>query len=204
MGSLKLYGMRAAFDEVMSYAVKRQHEPPRVVGDLLKAEIAEKQARSIKYQLTSAKLPLAKDLPDFQFEGTPINDALVKDLAGGGFLAQQRNLVLIGGTGTGKTHLAIAIARTCIRAGARGRFYNVVDLVNRLETEAAPAAKAVSPTTSPASTSSSSTSSAICPSPRPEASSCSISSVASTSAPRSSSPPISTSASGRACSARPR
>lgn len=136
MGSLKLYGMRAAFDEVMSHAVKRQHEPPRVVGDLLKAEIAEKQARSIKYQLTSAKLPLAKDLPDFQFEGTPINDALVKDLAGGGFLAQQRNLVLIGGTGTGKTHLAIAIARTCIRAGARGRFYNVVDLVNRLETQA--------------------------------------------------------------------
>jgi hypothetical protein len=60
----------------------------------------------------------------------------VKDLASGGFLAQQRNLVLIGGTGTGKTHLAIAIARTCIRAGARGRFYNVVDLVNRLETEA--------------------------------------------------------------------
>ena len=136
MGSLKLYGMRAAFDEVISHAVKRQHEPPRVVGDLLKAEIAEKQARSIKYQLTSAKLPLAKDLPDFQFEGTPINEALVKDLAGGGFLAQQRNLVLIGGTGTGKTHLAIAIARTCIRAGARGRFYNVVDLVNRLETEA--------------------------------------------------------------------
>ena len=136
MGSLKLYGMRAAFDEVMSHAVKRQHEPPRVVGDLLKAEIAEKQARSIKYQLTSAKLPLAKDLPDFQFDGTPINEALVKDLAGGGFLAQQRNLVLIGGTGTGKSHLAIAIARTCIRAGARGRFYNVVDLVNRLETEA--------------------------------------------------------------------
>ena len=136
MGSLKLYGMRAAFDEVMSHAVKRQHEPPRVVGDLLKAEIAEKQARSIKYQLTSAKLPLAKDLPDFQFEGTPINEPLLKDLAGGGFLAQQRNLVLIGGTGTGKTHLAIAIARTCIRAGARGRFYNVVDLVNRLETEA--------------------------------------------------------------------
>jgi DNA replication protein DnaC len=136
MGELKLYGMRAAFDEVISHAVKRRHEPPRVVGDLLKAEIAEKQARSIKYQLTSAKLPLAKDLPDFQFDGTPINEALVKDLAGGGFLAQQRNLVLIGGTGTGKTHLAIAVARACIRGGARGRFYNVVDLVNRLETEA--------------------------------------------------------------------
>lgn len=80
-------------------------------------------------------LPLAKDLDDFQFEGTPINQTLVNDLAGGGFIAQQRNAVLVGGTGTGKTHLAIAIARSCVRGGARGRFYNVVDLVNRLETE---------------------------------------------------------------------
>ena len=135
MGELKLYGMKAAFDEIMATAVKRQHEPQRIVGDLLNAEINEKQARSIKYQLTIAKLPLAKDLDDFQFEGTPINETLVNDLAGGGFIAQQRNAVLVGGTGTGKTHLAIAIARSCIRSGARGRFYNVVDLVNRLETE---------------------------------------------------------------------
>jgi len=135
MGELKLYGMKAAFDEIMATAVKRQHEPQRIVGDLLNAEISEKQARSIKYQLTIAKLPLAKDLADFQFEGTPINQTLVNELAGGDFIAQQRNAVLVGGTGTGKTHLAIAIARSCIRGGARGRFYNVVDLVNRLETE---------------------------------------------------------------------
>jgi DNA replication protein DnaC len=135
MGELKLYGMKAAFDEIMATAVKRQHEPQRIVGDLLNAEINEKQARSIKYQLTIAKLPLAKDIADFQFDGTPINQTLVNDLAGGGFIAQQRNVVLVGGTGTGKTHLAIAIARSCIRSGARGRFFNVVDLVNRLETE---------------------------------------------------------------------
>ena len=61
MGELKLYGMRAAYDEVMAAGIKRQHEPPHIVGDLLKAEIAEKQARSIKYQMTIAKLPLAKD-----------------------------------------------------------------------------------------------------------------------------------------------
>ena len=135
MAELKLYGMKAAFDEIMATAVKRQHEPQRIVGDLLNAEINEKQARSIKYQLTIAKLPLAKDLDDFQFDGTPINETLVNDLAGGGFIAQQRNAVLVGGTGTGKTHLAIAIARSCIRSGSRGRFYNVVDLVNRLEIE---------------------------------------------------------------------
>src|SRR6266853_6860963 len=103
-------------------------EPPHIVGDLLSAEIAEKQARSIKYQLTIAKLPLAKDIDNFDFTGTPINEALVRDLATGGFIAEQRNAVLIGGTGTGKSHLAIAIARACIRGGARGRFYTVVHL----------------------------------------------------------------------------
>ena len=134
MGKLKLYGIEAAFDEIMATAIKRQHEPQRIIGDLLNAEISEKQARWIKYQLTIAKLPLAKDLDDFQFNGTPINQTLINDLASGGFV-QQRNAVLVGGTGTGKTHLAIAIARSCIRSGARGRFYDVVDLVNRLETE---------------------------------------------------------------------
>jgi len=127
--------MKAAYDEIIATAVKRQHEPSRVVGDLLTAEITEKQVRSIKYQITIAKLPLAKDIDDFAFAGTPINEALVRDLARGNFLAHQRNVVLVGGTGTGKTHLAIAIARACIRDGARGRFFNVIDLVNKLEAE---------------------------------------------------------------------
>jgi DNA replication protein DnaC len=135
MGNLKLYGMRNAYDEVMATGIKRQHEPPRIVGDLLTAEIAEKQARSVRYQLTVAKLPLAKDLEEFDFAGTPVNEALVREIAGGTFIVDQRNAVLIGGTGTGKSHLAIAIGRSLIRNGSRGRFYNVVDLVNRLETE---------------------------------------------------------------------
>jgi DNA replication protein DnaC len=96
-------------------------------------EISEKQARSIKYQLTVAKVPLAKDVDDFAFKDTPINEALVRDLASGAFIAQQRNVVLVGGTG--KTHLAIAIARRCIRSGSRGRFFTTVDLVNQLEAE---------------------------------------------------------------------
>jgi DNA replication protein DnaC len=136
MDELKLAGMRAAFDEVVANGLKRQHPVPKIVGELLKAEIAEKQARSIKYRLTIAKLPLAKELADFEFAGTPINEALVRELAAGTFLANQRNAVFVGGTGTGKTHLAVAIARSCIRGGARARFYNVVDLVNRLEGEA--------------------------------------------------------------------
>jgi DNA replication protein DnaC len=135
MGELKLYGMRQSYDEIMATGIKRQHEPPRIVGNLLTAEIAEKQARSIRYQFKIAKLPLAKDIEEFSFDGTPINETLVRDLANGAFIANQRNAVLIGGTGTGKTHLAIAIARSCIRAGLRGRFFNVVDQVNKLESE---------------------------------------------------------------------
>jgi len=136
MGKLKLYGMRAAYDEILTTAVKRQHEPQQIIGDLLTAEISEKQARSIKYQMTIAKLPLAKELEEFDFEATEVNETLIRDLATGDFLDHQRNLVLIGGTGTGKTHLAVSIARACIRAGRRGRFFNVVDLVNKLDAEA--------------------------------------------------------------------
>src|SRR3974390_699844 len=88
MSGLKLYGMKGAYDETLATAIKRKHEPQRFVGDLLKVEISEKQARSIRYQMTIAKLPLAKDIDDFAFKGTPINEGLVRDLAGGNSLAQ--------------------------------------------------------------------------------------------------------------------
>jgi DNA replication protein DnaC len=126
--------------EVLDMMSGLKHEPQRFVGDLLKAEISEKQARSIKYQLTVAKLPLAKDVDDFAFKDTPINEALVRDLARGGFIAQQRNVVLVGGTGTGKTHLTIAIVFTTVdlanqleaegRAGRQGR---IADYLTRLD-----------------------------------------------------------------------
>ena len=135
LGQLKLAGMRAHFDEVVTAGRKRQRTFEVILGELLRAEITDKQARSIRYQLGIAKLPLAKELADFAFADSPVNQALIDDLATGAFLAQQRNVVLIGGTGTGKTHLAISIARTCIRQGGKARFFNVVDLVNQLEAD---------------------------------------------------------------------
>ena len=136
MRTLRLAGMRAAYDEVVAQAIKREHPIQRVIGDLLKLEIADKKARSIKYQLTIAKLPMVKELADFDFASSPVNEALVRDLATGAFLEAKRNLVLVGGTGTGKTHLSVAIARACIRNGARAHCFNVVDLVNHLQAEA--------------------------------------------------------------------
>lgn len=173
MGTLQLSGMRASYDEIIATGIKRQHPLDRVIGALLKAEIAEKHARSIRYQLGIARLPLAKEIEDFVFKGTPINADLVKDLAGGGFLEHQRNVVLIGGTGSGKSHLAIGIARNCIRGGAKARYFNAVDLVNKLETEVKLGRQGRIADALAGSTCWCSTSLAICRSPRVAASCCS-------------------------------
>ena len=82
-----------------------------------------------------AKLPLAEELADLSFDCTPINAGLIDSLSFGAFLDRGRNVVLIGGTGTGKSHIAIGIARSAIRAGRKARFFNAVDLVNKLEAE---------------------------------------------------------------------
>ena len=91
------------------------------------AEAAERKARSIKYQLGIAKFPVHKNLDTFSFSGAQVNEELIKDLFTGSFLEEPRNVIFIGGTGTGKTHLATAIGIQCIRLGNRGRFYSVVD-----------------------------------------------------------------------------
>ena len=133
MTTLKLAGMRTAYDDILADGLKRRHQVQQIFGALLRAEIADKTARSIKYQMASARLPAAKELAEFDFAASPVNEPLIRDLAMGGFFEAKRNIVLVGGTG--KTHLAVAIARSCIRKGARGRFYNVVGLVNHLEAE---------------------------------------------------------------------
>ena len=83
-----------------------------------------------------ARFPVMKNLAEFDFAVSPVNQGLARELHEGGFLATQRNAVLIGGTGTGKSHPAIAIGANCVRTGARVRFFTAVDLVNQLEAEA--------------------------------------------------------------------
>lgn len=135
MGELHLRGMAAAFDETVIQGIRQRRSVEEILAELLRAEAAERQSRSIRYRLGIAGLPEMKDLDGFRFDLSPVNEALVRSLHAGTFLAQRRNAVLVGGTGTGKTHLSIAIAAQVIRAGARARFFNVVDLVNRLEAE---------------------------------------------------------------------
>lgn len=135
MGALKLAGMRAVFEERLANGLKRRQTVQQILTSLLEAEAGERRLRSIRYQLRIARLPMEKSLDTFEFTDTPINEALMRELHTGGFLDSARNVILVGGTGTGKTHLAIAIASNVIKHSRRGRFFTVVDLVNQLELE---------------------------------------------------------------------
>ena len=132
---LHLHGMRGAFDEVLAAGLKQRATPEKFLLDLLAAEQAERTTRSIRYRLSQARFPMDKDLDSFDFSASPVPEPLVRSLQQGNFLTTRSNVLLIGGTGTGKTHLAIAIARHVIQHGSRGRYFNVVDLVNQLEHE---------------------------------------------------------------------
>jgi DNA replication protein DnaC len=137
MSELKLYGMRASFDEVAGKGLTRRDEIYPLIASLIRAERTHRQARSISYRIGGAKFPVLKDLDTFVFGDTPVDEGQVRELATGAFLDAKRNAIFIGGTGTGKTHLCIAVASAVIRTRARGRFFNLVDLVNQLEQEKA-------------------------------------------------------------------
>jgi DNA replication protein DnaC len=132
---LHLRGMHSVLDETLASSLKQRHTPERFLLDLLEAELAERQMRSIRYRLKQAKFPVDKDLDSFDFSASPVHEPRVRSLYAGSFLSTHSNVLLIGGTGTGKTHLALAMARNLIQQGQRGRYFNVVDLVNQLEQE---------------------------------------------------------------------
>ena len=137
MSELKLYGMRASFDEIAGKGLARRDELYPLIASLIRAERTHRQARSISYRIAGAKFPVLKDIDAFVFTDTPVDEGQVRELASGAFLDAKRNAIFIGGTGTGKTHLCIAVASAVVRARARGRFFNLVDLVNQLEQEKA-------------------------------------------------------------------
>jgi DNA replication protein DnaC len=135
--SLHLYGMAAAWSEWQAeYTLQQKPVMPEVWLDrLIKAEQVDRQACSLSYQLKAARFPIHRDLIQFEWHETPLQQARIEQLATAGFMDQACNLILIGGTGTGKTHLATALAIAAIHQGKRVRFYNAVDLVNQLDKE---------------------------------------------------------------------
>lgn len=135
--ALHLHGMAAAWQEWQVEGNSRQKPvmPEVWLDRLIAAEQTDRKARSLNYQLHAARFPHHRDLIHFDWTENLLTKERLEQLASGAFMEQANNLIFVGGTGTGKTHLAIALAVSAIHQGKRVRFYNAVDLVNLLEKE---------------------------------------------------------------------
>ncbi|MEY2633981.1 MAG: hypothetical protein RIR00_2635 [Pseudomonadota bacterium] len=137
--SLRLYGMAGAWEDLVAQGGQASLESSRwLIEHLLQAESADRGLRSIAYQMRAARFPLHRDLAGFDFGASPVARRLITELADLTFTDEAHNAVLIGGPGTGKTHLATALGVSGITGhGRRVRFFSTVDLVNALEQEKA-------------------------------------------------------------------
>ena len=133
---LRLHGMANAWTDLMAQETATTASSKWLVEHLLEAETTDRAVRSVTHQMNAAKFPVHRDLAGFDFDVSPVDQHLVKELATLSFTDTAQNVVFIGGPGTGKTHLATAIAVSGIASqGKRVRFYSTVDLVNSLERE---------------------------------------------------------------------
>jgi DNA replication protein DnaC len=136
---LRLHGMVGAWEELIAQGDSLGvHTSRWLIEHLLQAEHTDRHMRSIRYQLHAAKFPVHRDLAGFDFGQSKVDQSLIDELSNLSFTEAAHNVVLIGGTGTGKTHLATALGVSGItQHNKRVRFYSTVDLVNLLEQEKA-------------------------------------------------------------------
>jgi DNA replication protein DnaC len=133
--SLKLTGMLESYDEIIAETVRRKATSSFCLHQLLKAEVKTRALKALHNRIRSAYFPAMKDLDNFIFTGTPISSEQVMQLYSTDFIKTSRNIILVGGPGTGKTHLALALSGKAVRKGFKVRFFNLVDLANQLEIE---------------------------------------------------------------------
>ncbi len=136
--SLKMYGLAQAVTDLMEQGAPAFEAVVPVLSQLLKAELAEREVRSIAYHMKAARFPAYKDLSGFDFAASEINEATLRQLHKCEFMDGAQNVVLIGGPGTGKTHAATALGVQAVEHHRRKiRFFSTIELVNALEQEKA-------------------------------------------------------------------
>ena len=134
--SLKLYGMASAVGELAEQGSPAYHQSTDLLDQLIRAEVADREVRSINYQMKIARFPAYRDLAGFEFQHSAVSETQVRTLHRCNFLEQAENIVLIGGPGTGKTHIATALGvEAIVHHHRRVRFLSTVELVNTLEKE---------------------------------------------------------------------
>jgi len=134
--ALRLHGMASAWTDLMAQGTSSTASSKWLIEHLLQQEHTDRAMRSVSHQMKMAKFPVHRDLAGFDFEASSVDQHLIKELATLSFTETAQNAVFIGGPGTGKTHLATAIAVSGIASqGKKVRFYSTVDLVNVLERE---------------------------------------------------------------------
>jgi DNA replication protein DnaC len=136
--SLKMYGLAQAVTDLMEQGAPAFEAAVPILSQLLKAELAEREVRSIAYHMKAARFPAYKDLSGFDFAASEINEATLRQLHKCEFMDGAQNVVLIGGPGTGKTHAATALGVQAVEHHRRKvRFFSTIELVNALEQEKA-------------------------------------------------------------------
>jgi DNA replication protein DnaC len=135
LGELKFDGMKAAYDEITASGQKHGYTPEKIVLSLLEAEAAERAGRNLRYRLSQSRIPAHKELAEFDFKVSRVDAGKVRELSEAGFVESCRNVIFIGGSGSGKTHLSIGIGLSLLRKSKKVRYWGAVDLVNLLEQE---------------------------------------------------------------------
>ena len=136
----RLSGARRVYDEVLDRCLKAKKSPEDFLLGLLKQEVSARRVAALKNRVKNAKFPQVKDLDTFDFDESAVDEALIRCLyegesLRGKILTSPKNVIFMGGSGTGKTHLASAIGLSMTRKGYKVRFLNLIDLVNDLERE---------------------------------------------------------------------
>jgi DNA replication protein DnaC len=135
LSELQLEGMRKAYDEIMAVSQRQGNTPEKIFLSLLDAEATERAGRNLRYRLGQAKFPIQKELEQFDFSISQVVSSRIIRLSEGEFLKSHTNVVFVGGSGTGKTHLSTALGMELLRRKKKVRFWGAVDLVNALEGE---------------------------------------------------------------------
>jgi len=133
--ALRLGAFRRVYDEVLDRCIRGKKSPEDFLLELLEQEVSARRTSALRNRIKNAKFPQIKDLDTFKFDESTVDEVTIRHLYDGNFIKEHKNIVFMGGSGTGKTHLASSIGLNLIKQGLKIRFWNLVDLVNELEKE---------------------------------------------------------------------